>query len=176
MMNRVNTLSSPRLYHISESSNIAHLEPRVAKTGDNAVVWAIHENLLHNYLLPRDCPRVTFYAKADSTSRDIELFLGGSKAVVAVEDAWSERIESAVLYCYQLPADTFECIDVGAGYYVSTKAVTPVGLREIRKPMQEIRDRGVEVRFMPELQELARSVVASSLQFSLIRMRNAAGA
>lgn len=175
-MSQVNTLASPRLYHLSESSNIAHFEPRVAKTGDNAVVWAIHENLLHNYLLPRDCPRVTFYAKPDSTSSDIELFLGASKAVVAVEHAWSERIHTAVLYCYQLPPETFECIDAGAGYYVSTKAVTPVGLREIRNPMQEIRERGVELRFMPELQELARSVVASSLQFSLIRMRSAAGA
>ena len=56
-----------RLYHVSDRPDIALLEPRAVRPHHPLqdmppVVWAIGERLLHNYLLPRDCPRVTFYA------------------------------------------------------------------------------------------------------------------
>jgi len=54
------------LYHVSEYSHIERFEPRPPPCSGvgpvESVVWAIDEEHLHNYLLPRDCPRVTFYA------------------------------------------------------------------------------------------------------------------
>ena len=62
----------PRLFHVSDVSGIQVFEPRMSRTGE-ALVWAIEESKLANYLLPRDCPRVTFYAKPDTTKEvDVE--------------------------------------------------------------------------------------------------------
>ena len=51
-------------YHVSEESNIAVFEPRLPPSPDSGVqgevVWAIDQEHLPNYLLPRDCPRSDF--------------------------------------------------------------------------------------------------------------------
>ena len=60
-----------RLFHVSERTGIARFEPRPPPSLDagvsDDVVWAIEARLLANYLLPRDCPRVTFHATAATT-------------------------------------------------------------------------------------------------------------
>src|SRR5580693_955232 len=99
-----------RLFHISEESGIGKFVPRpspsffAAITGD--VVYAITDKLLHNYLLPRDCPRVTYYANPNSSPEDVGRFLGQSNArfVVAVETGWFARIKDTTLYSYEFPA------------------------------------------------------------------------
>ncbi len=35
------------------------------------MVWAVDRFHLHNYLLPRDCPRVTYYTAPTSAPEDI---------------------------------------------------------------------------------------------------------
>lgn len=162
------------LSHVSETPGIERFEPRVPDSGGAAVVWAIDDHHLHNYLLPRDCPRVTFYAKEDSSPEDIGRFLGSSRAVVAVELSWLERIRSSTLHRYLLPEDTFKCIDAGAGYYTSDRAVEPVEVETFDDLLAELLKRDVEVRFPPDLWHLHDAVAASTLQFSMIRMRNAA--
>lgn len=162
------------LYHISESPDITHFEPRWDNAQAGNMVWAIHVRRLHNYLLPRDCPRVTFCAGERTTPADIEQFLGASRAVIAVESRWASRVLSTVLYCYELPAETFRVLDEGAGYFISEQPVIPIAVRRIDDPMMEILERGVELRFMPELLAFRDRVVESTVQFSLIRMINAA--
>lgn len=149
-------------------------EPRVPAGAEEALVWAIHRDRVHNYLLPRDCPRVTYYAGPDTRADDVERFLGTSRAVVAIERAWYTRARDVRLYCYEIPAETFVCVDAGAGYYVSRIAVAPTGARVIGDPVGELLARGVEFRIMPSLWTLHDAVAASTLQFSMIRMRNAA--
>ena len=161
------------LFHVSEESGIERFEPRPSEYASQPVVWAIDAEHLRNYLVPRDCPRVTFYAGSEATEADVERFLGSSPAVVAVESGWSERLRSCLLYCYHLPTETFECIDECAGYFVSRVAVVPARVEVFDDPIAELLRRGVELRFMPSLWSLRDAVVASSLQFSLIRMRNA---
>lgn len=161
------------LYHVSESDNIDVFEPRWAEAHQAAVVWAVHSERLHNYLPPRDCPRVTYCAGANTNAVDIERYLGESPAVVAVESRWAPRLQSTRLYCYQLPIDAFRVVDAGAGYYISNQSIKPLGVRCIENPLQAMLERGVEVRFMRDLIAFGERVVASSLQFSLIRMRNA---
>jgi Family of unknown function (DUF6886) len=94
--------------------------------------------------------------------------------VVAVESGWLERLRSCRLYCYCLPPETFACIDECAGYFVSRRPVVPAQVRVVDDPLAALLGRGVEVRLVPDLWTLRDAVVASTLQFSLIRMRNAA--
>lgn len=161
------------LFHVSEESGIERFEPRASEYASEPVVWAIDAVRLHNYLLPRDCPRVTYYAGHETTAVDVERFLGLSPAVVAVESGWLERLRSCRLYCYHLSPETFECLDECAGYFVSRAPVVPACVEVFDDPIAELLKREVELRFVPSLWPLRDAVVASSLQFSLIRMRNA---
>ena len=108
-----------------------------------------------------------------TAAADKERFLGSSPAVVAVESGWLERLRTCRLYCYHLPPETFECLDECAGYFVSRVPVVPAFVEVFDDLLDELLRRGVELRFMPNLWELRDAVVVSSLQFSLIRMRNA---
>ncbi len=167
------------LYHVSEEPAIERFIPRPSPRNDAAerdAVWAIEDRLMHNYLLPRDCPRVTFYARDDSDPADVQRLMGETAAayVVAIESAWYERARDAALYLYRLPAEAFERpIDDGAGYYVSYEAVEPVEVIRADRPLEMMIERGVELRITPSLWPLSDAVIASSLQFSNIRMRNA---
>jgi hypothetical protein len=162
------------LFHVSEEPGIGRFVPRPSPYADGPVVWAIDAARLRNYLLPRDCPRVTYYAGPGTTAADVERFLGSSPAVVAVEGAWLERLRSCRLYCYHLPPETFECLDECAGYFVSRLPVVPAQAQLIEDVPAALLGRGVELRFLPELWALRDAVVSSTLRFSVIRMRNAA--
>jgi uncharacterized protein DUF6886 len=162
------------LFHISEESGITRFEPRASEYAAGLVVWAIEERRLCNYLVPRECPRVTYYAGVNTAAADVERLLGSSPAVVAIESGWLERVRSTRLYCYHMPAETFERLDAVAGYFVSRAPVVPSRVEVFDYPVGELLRRGVELRIVESLWPLRDAVVASSLQFSLIRMRNAA--
>jgi hypothetical protein len=162
------------LFHISEEEDITRFDPRVSPSASGLVVWAIERRRLCNYLVPRECPRVTYYAGVDAAAADIDRFLGASPAVVAIESGWLERVKSSRLYCYHLPPETFECLDPGAGYFVSRAPVVPSRVEIIDHPLGALQRSGAELRVLPNLWPLGDAIVESSLQFSLIRMRNAA--
>jgi hypothetical protein len=161
------------LFHVSEEAGIERFEPRPSEYTDAPVVWAIDADRLRNYLLPRECPRVTYCAGPETTAADVERFLGASLAVIAVESAWLQRLRSCRLYCYHLPPETFTCIDECAGYFVSRAPVVPTQLEVIEDLLAALVRRGVEVRLVPSLWSLRDAVLSSTLRFSLIRMRNA---
>jgi Family of unknown function (DUF6886) len=116
---------SVMLFHVSEQGGIGRFEPRASDGFAEPIVWAIDAERLRNYLVPRDCPRVTCYAGGRTTDADVERFLGSRAAVIAIEEGWLERLRSCRLYCYHMPQDTFECADESAGYFVSRAAVVP---------------------------------------------------
>jgi uncharacterized protein DUF6886 len=161
------------VFHVSEEPDIEVFEPRKAATNDEQVVWAIDEDHLRNYLVPRDCPRVTYSAGTGTTVADRERFLGSSAAVLAIETAWFERMRSCRLHCYHLPGDTFELADECAGYFVSRVPVKPLRVHVIDNPVQAVLERGVELRVQPSLWALRGAVIESTLAFSIIRWRNA---
>ena len=163
----------PTLYHISEEADIDYFEPRSSKYTEENVVWGISEEKLPNYLLPRECPRVTFFAAHNTNEHDRAKFLHGSKRVIALEHAWYARIVTCQLFAYTLPAKTFRLHDENAGYYVSAEPLIPLGVTHIPDLIQAQFNRQVELRFLPDLWPLAEAVAASSLGFSIIRMRNA---
>jgi hypothetical protein len=161
------------LFHISEEAGIERFEPRVSSYTSEPVVWAIAAERLHNYLVPRECPRVTYYAGPATNGADVERFLGSSPAVVALESGRLDRLRSCRLYSYHLPPETFTCLDECAGYFVSHTPVVPAFVEIFDDLMGELLRRGVELRFVPSLWPLRDAVVASTLQYSIIRMRNA---
>jgi hypothetical protein len=168
-----------RLFHVSEKPDIAIFEPRPSPsyfegiTGD--VVFAISGRLLHNYLLPRDCPRVTYYATDQTTVADKERFVGNTAAshVIIVESRWYKRITETRLYCYEFSQDNFTLIDECAGYFISYESSIPIAVHPVDNIISELLNRNIELRFAPTLIGLADVVSKSSLNFSLIRMRNA---
>jgi len=161
------------LYHLSEESGIERFDPRPAADLEYPIVWSISRERLRNYLLPRDCPRVTFFAGPNTSQADVERFLGTSPAVVAFETTWLDRVRQTKLFCYHLPSESFECVDEGAGYFHSRSAVTPQRVEVFDDLLGMLAREGVEVRVVPSLWELRDAVVASTLGFSIIRMRNA---
>jgi hypothetical protein len=161
------------LFHVSEAVDLTRFDPRPSEYASNPVVWAIDGERLRNYLLPRDCPRVTFYAGSQTTAADKDRLLGVASSVVAIEEGWLERVRRCRLYCYHLPPATFECIDECAGYFVSHVPVLPERVDMFDDVISELQRRNVEIRILPTLWPLRDAVVASSLQFSTIRMRNA---
>lgn len=168
-----------KIYHVSEEPGIEIFEPRPSpqiyqKISGN-VVFAISENMLHNYLLPRDCPRVCYFATTDSTQADIEKYTGNTykKFIINVEESWLRIINNTKLYLYELPAEYFEKLDEGAGYYISYKTVKPINRLTIVNLKEEIESRSAELRALPSIKELAVEVSKSSLQFSIIRIKNA---
>ena len=164
-----------QLYHFSENPGIRVFIPRNHINLGKPVVWAIEEKKIHNYLFPRDCPRVSFFAGANASSKDISRFLGGDKekTVIAIESRWVQRLMNTTLYRYALPADAFLLEDDNAGYYVSETAVEPSSITPISDLLLALSHRNIELRIMPSLWELHDQVASSSLNFSMIRMRNA---
>jgi hypothetical protein len=171
-------MAGARLFHVSEDAELGVFHPRLALPTSpeltRPVVWAIDEQCLPNYLLPRECPRICFAAGTDTTVQDRERFFQGSAArrIIAVEADWRERIAACRLFVYEMPPATFTLHDSDAGYWLSNSSVACVGTTEVSDLLAEQRHRGVELRFLPSLWSLHDDVMASSLCFSAIRMRN----
>jgi hypothetical protein len=166
-----------RLFHVSEEADIGLFEPRVHPTWPELapVVWAVGESHLRNYLLPRECPRVTFYALETSRGEDVTRHLGGNRdgSLVAVEGDWLERIAATTLYVYEFAADGFVVVNAGAGYFHAQNRADPIKVHEVSDLVIAIKERGAAFRTLDNLWPLSDQIVASTLQFSMIRMRNA---
>lgn len=168
-----------RLYHISDKGGIEVFEPRPSphssSNADDLMVWAIDGEHVQNYLLQRDCPRVTFFAGRNTTAEDVATFLGPSGAVhvIAVEASWLLRIQSQHLVRYEFDPSVFKLQDATAGYWISRQPVSPIGEIQIEDVLAELLKHEIELRVMPSLWTLREAVIKSSLEFSIIRMRNA---
>ena len=166
------------LWHVSDREDITVFHPRVPPNADagvtDPVVWAVSNDRLPNYLLPRDCPRVCFWIGQDTTSGDrTRFFLTESTYSVAIEPSWMNSARATSLFLYKLPTAAFNCIDANAGYFVSTQSVVPLSRQVITDLPRSFHERGVELRTEANLRGFGNQVVASTLCFSLIRMRNA---
>jgi hypothetical protein len=163
-----------RIFHVSETPSIPRFAPRVATDGV-ARVWAVNAARLHNYLLPRDCPRVTYFAAPTTTEADRARFFSSDAAesVVAIERGWLARVRATRLYVYELPHAAFAPYDEIAGYFTSEETVLPIACTPIDDVLAELLTHPIELRVLASLWRLRDAVVASSLAFSIIRMRNA---
>lgn len=165
------------LYHLSEDATISQFTPRPhpRQAEHPNLVWAIQGSHVVNYLLPRDCPRICIRCDQHTNAAHQARFFGLSTAatIIAVEQAWLERIRSTKLYAYEFSQVNFELSDAAAGYWMSLSTVKPQALHPIDDLLGQLLGLGVELRIMPNLWRLQQAVAQSTLQFSMIRMRNA---
>ncbi len=82
-------------------------------------------------------------------------------------------MRDTVIYRYTLPAKGFALRDEYAGYWVSERECRPMKIEPIGDLMAVLLDAGVELRIMPSLASLRDAVVESSVNFNIIRWRNA---
>jgi len=164
------------LWHVSENGAIPRFEPRASVEHDSseALVWAIDDEHVPAYWFPRDCPRGTFWAVDATADTDVERFLTGdrSRRVHAIQSDWLERFRAARVFGYELPGETFERYGRAAGYWVSREAVEPLAVTPFGDLLARHAAAGIELRIVPDLQELWQRVLASTLEFSGIRLRN----
>jgi hypothetical protein len=170
-------LVRPSLYHFSEDLAICRFVPQVAATSPakEPLVWAVDAVHAHIYYSPRDCPRVTFYRSDRASDEDLQRFFAMPTAtrVVAIESRWLDAMRGTSLYRYEFPGDGFALNDAGAGYWVSRETVVPLSVEPVGDLLNALTDAGAELRIMPSLWPLYEAVIASTLDFSIIRWRNA---
>jgi len=138
-------------------------------------VWAIDTRHLPLYWFPRDCPRATFWANDETTDEDVHAWLAGDRArrVHAIEPAWLGRMRATTLYAYRMPEATFVLED---RFFVSPKTVDALERVELGDLLELHADAGIELRTEPDLLALWRCVLATTLDYSGIRLRNTAAA
>lgn len=164
------------VYHYSEDPTIEEFAPRMSRLGE-PLVWAVDAERAPLYLLPRDCPRVTFWPTARTTAEDLERWWShvAGRIVVAIEAGWLERLRACRLYRYSFDARGFEPLRDDAWMWVSRTAARPAAV----EPMGDLLERqamaGAELRLCQSLVPLGRAIWRSTLHTSMIRMRNAVG-
>ena len=167
------------LYHFSEKPDIERFEPRPSPSGGELpdVVWAIDDAHAVMYYVPRDCPRACFWPGTKTSDEDRERWFGGidAKMVIAIESAWLDRLRATTLYRYAMPPEMFVANDDTAGHFVSRGRVTPLNVEPVGDLLAAIAASNVELRITPRLFALWQRVIASTLEFSGTRLRNAEG-
>ena len=162
------------LWHVSEDAAIERFEPHVSATAESTEprVWAVDTRHQPLYWFPRQCPRATFWAGGGTTRDDAGLLAGASR-VHAVEERWLRRIRRAHVLAYRLPEETFTPDPDVGGYWLSHEPVVPVEVVELGDLVAAHARAAIELRVLDDLWPLWDRVVASSLEYSGIRLRNA---
>jgi hypothetical protein len=164
------------LWHVSENGSIPRFEPRSNPEHDSqeTLVWAIDDAHVPAYWFPRDLPRGTFWAIDTTTDDDVERFLTGDRTrrVHVIEASWLTALRDGRVFAYRLPSETFEPYGRAAGYFVSREPVEPIEVVELDDLIARHAEAGIELRMVPELWPLWERVIASTLEFSGIRLRN----
>jgi hypothetical protein len=162
------------LWHVSENAAIGRFAPhRTEFHPDEPFVWAVDTRHLPLFWFPRNCPRATFWAHAGTTAEDAERFLHGSARVHAIETAWLQRVRATRVVAYRLPEEPFERHPEVGGFWISREPVEPLELAELGDLLGRHAAAEIELRIVANLWPLWRRVIASTLEFSGIRLRNA---
>jgi hypothetical protein len=159
---------------VSENPALGRFEPHVSATAEERqpLVWAVDTRHLPLYWFPRDCPRGTFWADRSTDPADAERLLGDASRVHIVEEDWLERMRTTEVFAYRLPDRSFEPHPVG-GYWISRETVEPVELVPLGDLVERHARAGIELRPLLNLWPTWDEVVASTLEFSGMRLRNA---
>jgi hypothetical protein len=152
---------------VSEEPAIRRFEPREGK------VWAIGTRLLPLYWFPRECPRATFWGESGTSNDDVDRFLAGdrSRRVHVVEPDWLEPMRTTRVVAYRMPEQPF--VENEDRFWISADPVEPLELVELGNLVQRHEAAGIELRTGRDLASFWNDVIASTLGFSGIRLRNA---
>ncbi|WP_433016459.1 DUF6886 family protein [Kribbella sp. CA-294648] len=161
--------------HFSEDPSIRVFRPHIAPTSVKATpyVWAVGHDRAPGYWFPRQCPRAMAWLSPKTSDEDRARIIGDGcgTRVHAIEYGWLEAMRTVELYAYRLPAEPFQPADAAM---VATTEVTPLGPPERVGDLFELHaEAEIQLRVLPRLHEFWDAVIASSLEFSGIRLRNA---
>ncbi|KZS43982.1 hypothetical protein AWU65_28315 [Paenibacillus glucanolyticus] len=99
--------------------------------------------------------------------------MSGTRRMFAIEAGWYERVRRGYICRYSFDPADFELFDANAGYYVATNTVVPIHVERMDDLVASILQEGIELRVTPSLQLLKERILSSTVNFSMIRMRNA---
>jgi len=161
-------LSVPQLFHFSEDPTITLFRP------SDSFVWAIDEAHAPSYWFPRDCPRACCWRGDSSLSETgAALLQSGCDRMHAIEAAWLNRVRDCRLYAYEFDPGPFRAKVSEAGYWVAQQDIVPLSVASVGDLLDRHVDAGIELRVGPNLWHLIDLIVASGLEFSIIRKANA---
>lgn len=165
------------LLHFSEDPNIAVFRPHVpASSPDNLpMVWAVDEEHAPGFWFPRQCPRACCWSigKPLTEIGATLLGMGAHTRVHAVEAVWLERMRACTMYVYRFDAGPFGLHNKDAGYFSTARTVTPLSVEPVGDLLKLHADANIELRIVPNLWPIIDAIVASGLEFSIIRKANA---
>jgi hypothetical protein len=165
--------------HFSEDPTIRRFVPHVAATAQQPerYVWAVDGARAPDYWFPRQCPRALAWVRDATTADDRDRIIGAGcgDRVHAIEYGWLPALRETTIYAYRLPADRFRPFgDAESHAHVSIVAVEPLGPPE---PVPDLlrchAEAGIQLRVLDNLWPFWDAVVASTVGFSGIRLRNA---
>jgi hypothetical protein len=160
------------LWHYSEDPGIERFVPHVPATNPEQppMVWTVDDVHAPLFWFPRECPRITFWA-GDGSPPDA---LGATTAarVHAIEQRWLPRVEDCELYVYRFAVDGFAPWPGADGYWVSEAEHAPLDVTPVGDLLERHRERGIELRVLPDLRALRDAVLESGYRFSMCRMAN----
>jgi hypothetical protein len=165
------------LLHFSENPDIRVFEPHIpASAPDNPpMVWAVDEEHAPGFWFPRDAPRACCWSigkPLTGIGRSL-LGMGGVTRMHAIESEWLERMRDCKIYMYRFDATPFRIHDIPAGYFAATEIITPLSVERIGDLLALHVKASVELRIVPDLWPVIDAIVASGLEFSIIRKSNA---
>ncbi len=161
----------PKLYHISKNSNIVTFTPRILKRDNlnesKAVVLAIEEKHIPNYLVPKECSRLLYNASPKTTAEDINNFFSSksSSSCIVIEHSSFNILKDTSLYLYEFDPELFYPYDENLGYWTSEVNQVPIKVFEITHPFEELILRNFEIRIIDNLLDLLDKMKNSSLEW-----------
>ena len=164
------------LHHFSEDPTICRFRPHVPPTNPHhrPGVWAIDTDHAPLYWFPRDCPRVTAWARTRAESLDFaSAWTTTANRVHAIESDWLDRVRTTTIYRYDLPAAPFSPWADASGQWFSECDVEPVGVVALSDLLELHVVAGIELRLVTSLWPLHDFAVSDRWDFSIVRMHNA---
>jgi hypothetical protein len=161
------------LWHFSEDPSLGVFHPRPS---DPPLVWAVDTRHAPMFWFPRDCPRGCIWPGPATSPEDRERFFGQTAAqrVHVIEAAWLAPMRACRLFAYRFPTEPFRPHDEVGGYWVTSEVVEATERVEVGDLLARHAEAGIELRITPSIWPFWRRVVASTLEFSGSRLRNAA--
>jgi hypothetical protein len=164
------------LWHYSEDPGLGTFHPRPSTTGaaEPPYVWTVDARHAPMFWFPRDCPRLCLWPVSTTSADDRERFFGtaGSERVHVTEASWLDHVRACRLYAYRLPPEPFSPHGVG-GYWVTEQVVEATERVSVGDLLGRHAEAGIELRITPSLWPIVDRVVASTVEFSGSRLRNA---
>jgi hypothetical protein len=163
------------LLHFSEDPDIKVFRPHVPASSPNnpPLVWAVDETHAPGFWFPRQAPRACCWTIGKPLTELGRELLGVGTRMHAMEEVWLERMRACRMYVYRFDRTPFATQTAEAGYYSTRETITPLSVEPAGDLLELHRLAGIELRIVESLWPTIDAILASGLEFSIIRKANA---